>query len=69
MSERKLRARIKELETELQQVKEDREKFRADLVANLKSAIKIHGESKFWTMPSLIETFAKQIQKKEYWYW
>lgn len=67
--EKRLREKIKELEKEITELKEDRNKFREDLVNNLKSAIRIHGEGKYWNMGSLIESLSKQIASKKWWYW
>ena len=67
--EKRLRERIKTLETELEEVKKDREAFRSDVVSNLRTAIQIHGKGQYWSMGGMIETFAKQIASKQNWYW
>lgn len=67
--EARLRQRIKDLEAELSECKVDREKFRDDLIRNLKSTIRLHGENKYWSTAVLIESFAKQISGKVRWYW
>ena len=66
--EKRLRERIKELEAKLSNVEADRNKFRRDTVNNLKSAISIHGDGKYWNMASMIETLAKQIHDKDQWW-
>lgn len=67
--EKRLRERVKTLEKELTEVKEDRQKFRDFTVNNLKTAIRIHGESKYWNMQSLIEALSKNLQSVKYFYW
>jgi len=67
--EKRLRERIKSLETDLETVKADRESFRKDIVSNLKNAIRIHGQGKYWGMEGLIETFTKQMGSKQQWWW
>jgi hypothetical protein len=67
--EKNLRERIKRLEAELTEVNKDREVFRRNLVSNLKYAIQVHGEGKYWGMASLIETFSKNISAAKHWYW
>lgn len=67
--EKRLRERNKALEKELEEVKQDRQKFRDDHVNNLRTAIKIHGEGKLWNMSNLIETIARQLHAKQKFYW
>lgn len=67
--EKRLRERIKYLEDKLAKVEADRDGFRESIASNLRQAIRIHGEGHYWNMPGLIETFAKQIAKREWWYW
>jgi uncharacterized protein YhaN len=68
-NEKQLRKQIKELEAEIADLKRDRDGFRVSLVSNLKSAIRIHGEGKYWNMSDLIETLSKDIAKRKWWYW
>lgn len=67
--EKRLRERIKTLEAELQDVKQDRDGFRDTMAYLIKEAIRIHGNGNHWAMSSLIETLAKQIQKRKWWHW
>lgn len=67
--EKRLRERIKSLEAELQEVKEDRDGFRTSYINLLRTTIRLHGENKYWNMASLIETLAKGIASRNYWYW
>jgi hypothetical protein len=67
--EKRLRERIKDLEAKLSTVEADRQGFRDAITRNIREAIRIHGEGKYWNMASLIETLAKQIAQRERWYW
>lgn len=67
--EKRLRERIKILESELAEVKEDREGFRNSFAFLFRESIRIHGTECTWNMASLIETLAKSMAKRKYWYW
>jgi septal ring factor EnvC (AmiA/AmiB activator) len=67
--ERRLRERIRKLEAELKETEDDRQKFRDGLVHDLKQAIRLHGQGKYWDMQAQIERFSKRLQSVKYFYW
>lgn len=67
--EKRLRERVKSLETELAEVTKDRDAFRTDFVYLIKESLRIHGTAKSWSMIYLIEWAAKSMAAKKYWYW
>lgn len=67
--EKRLRERVKELEKELAEVKEDREVFRKGLAHDIREAIRIHGNGHYWRMDALIQNFCQRLQKVEWFYW
>ena len=66
---RELRLRVKDLEAKVFSLEKDRDGFRSSMASMLRESIRIHGEGKYWSMPGLIERFAKEIAKREWWYW
>ena len=67
--EKRLREKIRELEKQMAEVEKDRAQFRESFAANLRDAIRVHGEGKTFNMSSLIETYAKQLQKVAWFCW
>lgn len=67
--EKRLRQKIKDLEAELKEVEEDREKFREDFIRNFKEAIRLLGKGCSWSSSDLIERMSKQLRNYKWWYW
>lgn len=76
VTEKQLRRQIKELKSEVEtlntlinDLETDRKIYRDALVSNLRFAVKILGESKYWKMTDMIENFSKTLQKAKWFYW
>lgn len=67
--EKRLREQIKNLATELEKVKNDRDKFRRHFLSNLRCAIDLLGKNQTWNMPYVVKTLAEQMTSFEKWWW
>jgi hypothetical protein len=67
--EKRLRERVKELEAELNKVKEDREKFRAYWVRVMKWMIQLQGKGETPSVSWFIEDLSKLLNRVSQWYW
>lgn len=67
--EKNLRERIKFLEKELEEVKQDRQKFRDYWAHKIRWFIEIHGKGSHPDMTWLIEDMAKFLARVKWWYW
>lgn len=67
--EKRLRERVKELEKELEEIKQDRILFRDHFINRFKWWIKLIGEQTGPSLPWLIEDDAKWLRKFKWWYW
>ncbi len=67
--EKRLREKVRELESELTTVKADREKFRKYWAHKFRWFIELQGKSSTPNMPYMIEDMAKFFQDVQWWYW
>ncbi len=67
--ERTLRNRIKWLEKENEEIKEDRQKFRQYISEKMRYFIKLTGKNEYALSPSMIEDLAKLLQKVRWFSW
>lgn len=66
---REAKAKIKTLETDLQNVKQEREKFRSWFSHDFRFHIDCLSENKHWTTKDVIQVMAKRLASVEKWYW
>lgn len=67
--EKRLRERVKALENELAEVKDDREQYRGYWIGKMKWFLELHGNGKSPSLPWLIEDLAKLFNRVERFYW
>lgn len=67
--EKRLRLRIKDLESEVEKLKNDRQKFRDHFERRFKWWLSLLGEGKHPVMSWLVEDEAKFMAGVERWYW
>lgn len=67
--EKRLRLRVKGLEADLEEVRQDREKFRTYFSNKLKWFIEIHGKGNNASSAFMIEDMAKFLSKVKWFYW
>jgi hypothetical protein len=62
-------ARVQELQTELNEVRQDRQKFRDHFMQRFKWWIELIGSQQTPSLPWLIEDDAKELRKFQYFIW
>lgn len=67
--EKRLRERIKQLEAELQETRDDRQLFRDHFARRFRWWIELIGSQSTPSLPWLIEQDAKEMRHMKYWCW
>ena len=66
---RELKAEIKELDLENDNIRGQRNQHRAFIVTELKAHLEVSGESKYWSPGVVIERIARHMSSQSNWYW